>query len=200
MPYYSQWESPDLVPDIINGTLRAADDPLWQKSGAASRDDYEYWSWRVCGMACLRMVLDHWRGTAPGTVDLAQECLEAGAYVRHADGRLDGLIYAPFADYVRSRWALDAEVHPSLPVAEVQHQLADGRLLMLSVHPSIRLLDPEPPHKGGHLVLAVAANAANVYLHNPSGFPDRSQRGAIVPWPDLERFYAGRGVALADSA
>ncbi|MEK8171965.1 hypothetical protein NKH77_29115 [Streptomyces sp. M19] len=36
MPYHAQWESADLVPAILAGTLDAADDPLWQKSGAAS--------------------------------------------------------------------------------------------------------------------------------------------------------------------
>lgn len=125
VPYYAQWESPDLVPDIIAGTLSAADDPLWQKSGAASPEEYAFWSWRLCGMACLRMALDHWRGSAPPAVTL-----------------------------------------------------------------------PRPPHRGGHLVLAVGATADHLLVHNPSGFPDGSQRFAEVPWGDLGRFYAGRGVLL----
>ncbi|MEV0090239.1 C39 family peptidase [Streptomyces sp. NPDC050738] len=196
VPYYAQWESADLVDRIVSGELPASADPLWPKSGAESPEECAYWSWRLCGMACLRMALDHWKGTAPPAVSLAEECLEAGAYVRHEDGRLDGLIYAPFAEYARTRWSLSAECRPDLPAAELPAHLAAGGLAMLSVHPSIRELHPEPPHKGGHLVLAVAADEDNLYVHNPSGFPGRSQRAAAVPWPDLDRFYAGRGVFL----
>ncbi|MFG2698427.1 C39 family peptidase [Kitasatospora sp. NPDC051984] len=196
VPYYSQWESPELVPDILDGTLRAADDPLWERSGAADEGEYEYWSWRLCGMACLRMVLDHWWGVAPASVRLAEECELAGAYIRHPDGRLDGLIHSPFADYVRTRWGLDAQAISPLPVDRLPEELARGVLPMISVHPAIRTLAPEVPRPGGHLVLAVGADDDALYIHNPSGFPDESQRAARVPWADFDRFYAGRGVLL----
>ncbi|MGX4736244.1 C39 family peptidase [Kitasatospora griseola] len=196
VPYYSQWESPELVPDILDGTLRAADDPLWERSGAADQAEYEYWSWRLCGMACLRMVLDHWWGVAPAQVRLAEECELAGAYIRHPDGRLDGLIHSPFAAYVRARWGLDAQAVSPLPVERLPEELARGVLPMISVHPAIRSLAPEVPRLGGHLVLAVGADDDALYIHNPSGFPDGSQRAARVPWVDLDRFYAGRGILL----
>ncbi|MGP4001432.1 C39 family peptidase [Streptomyces sp. 8N706] len=195
VPYYAQWESPELVPAIIAGTTRASDDPLWPKSGAASPEEYEFWSWRLCGMACLRMALDHWRGQAPPAVSLAQECVDAGAYIRHSD-RVDGLIYAPFAAYAQQRWDLHAESGPDLPVAALSEHLLEGRLLLLSVHPSIRVLDAAPPRRGGHLVLAVGTTPQALVIHNPSGFPGRSQQFAHVPWADLDRFYAGRGVIL----
>jgi hypothetical protein len=137
VPCYAQWESTDLVPGIVSGTVSAADDPLWQKSGADSPAEYAFWSWRLCGMACLRMALDHWRGTVPPAVSLARECVEAGAYVRHAD-RVDGLIYAPFAAYAEHRWGLSARSCPRLPAGELPEHLAAGRLAMRSVHPSVR--------------------------------------------------------------
>lgn len=195
VPYHAQWESPDLIPEIIAGTRRAADDPLWRQSGADSPQEYEFWSWRLCGMACLRMALDHWKGTAPSAVSLAAECTGVGAYVRHHD-RVDGLIYAPFADYVQQRWQLLAESRPYLPAGEIPEQIAAGRLVMLSVHSSIRVLDPDPPRRGGHLVLAVGFASDHLVIHNPSGLPGRSQRFARVPWTDLDRFYARRGVLL----
>lgn len=199
VPYYAQWESADLVPDIIAGTLDAADDPLWQKSGADSPQEYAFWSWRLCGVACLRMALDHWRGTAPPALTLAGECVEAGAYVRHED-RVDGLIYAPFAAYASRRWGLYAKSRPELSARGIRDEVGAGRLVMLSVHPSVRELDPAPPRRGGHLVLAVGVTDEAVVIHNPSGFPGRSQRFAHVPWRDLERFYAGRGVVLGREA
>ncbi|MFC4465256.1 C39 family peptidase [Streptomyces xiangluensis] len=195
VPYFAQWESSELVPAIIAGTMRASEDPLWPKSGADSAQEYEFWSWRLCGMACLRMALHHWRGDAPPAVSLAQECVDAGAYIRHPD-RVDGLIYAPFAAYAERRWGLAAQSRPDLPATDIAAHLHEGWLLVLSVHPSIRVLDPAPPRRGGHLVLAVGATPHALVIHNPSGFPGRSQQFAHIPWPDLERFYAGRGVIL----
>ncbi|MGW0734452.1 glutamate ligase domain-containing protein [Streptomyces sp. NPDC002851] len=201
VPYYAQWASPELVPAIIRGEIPAAEDPLWHTYGADSPETYEWWSWRLCGIACLRMALHHWHGnrdeyTAPTAMTLAEECLKAGAYVKRDDGGLDGLIYSPFAAYLRERWDIHAEARPDLPATEIPEHLATGHLVILSVHPSIRTLDPEPPRQGGHLVLAVGATQEHVVIHNPSGFPGTSQQFHEVPWPDLDRFYAGRGVIL----
>ncbi|MFI6448947.1 C39 family peptidase [Kitasatospora sp. NPDC050543] len=195
VPYYSQWESPGLVRAILSKEVDAADDPLWASSGAATQDEYAFWSWRLCGMACLRMALDFWWGVAPPSVTLAGECVEAGAYVRHGD-KLDGLIHAPFAAYARERWGLEAQARPELAVQELAGLLAEGRLPMISVHPSVRELGPTPERPGGHLVLAVGATEDGLVIHNPSGFDGESQQFARVPWRDLPRFYAGRGVVL----
>jgi|ERR1022692_92304 hypothetical protein len=197
VPYFSQWESPELVAEFVTGARRAADDPLWPRSGAATASEYEFWARRLCAMACLRMALQHWQGAAPPSVSLANECVRAAAYVRHPD-RVDGLIYAPFAAYARQRWGLYAEPRPDLPAARIASQVSAGRLLMLSVHPCIRTLDPQPPSKGGHLVLAVGTTADTVVIHNPSGLPGASQEFAHISWPDLGRFYAGRGIVLGE--
>ncbi|MCK7625226.1 C39 family peptidase [Streptomyces sp. RS10V-4] len=195
VPYHAQWASPDLVPAILDGSLPAAEDPRWPEYGADDPEEYAWWSWRLCGVACLRMALGHWRGAAPTAMELAAECLAAGAYVRHADG-LHGLVYAPFASYVERRWGLAARSRPDLPRTELPALLHEGQLVLLSVHPSIRDADPAPPHRGGHLVLAVGVTPGHVVVHNPSGLPGHSQEFAPVPWAKLDRVYAGRGVVL----
>jgi hypothetical protein len=199
VPYYAQWESAGLVAEIIGGARDAADDPLWQKSGAASAAEYAFWSWRLCGVACLRMALEHWGHEVPPALVLAAECVEAGAYVRRGD-RVDGLIYAPFAEYVQRRFGLFAASRPELTAQDVREHVAAGGLAMLSVHPSIRGLGDEPPQRGGHLVLAVGVTQDAVVIHNPSGFAGSSQQFVHVPWAGLARFSAGRGVVLGPPA
>lgn len=199
VPYFSQWESPQLVPLILNGAMSAAEDPLWSRSGASTPAEYEFWSWRTCGMACLRMALSYWRGIEPPTVTLAQECLDASAYVRHPD-RVEGLIYAPFCSYVRNRWGLEADSCPQLPADQLAGHLGAGRLIMLSVHASVRNPETEPPRRGGHLVLAVGVTAEYLFIHNPSGLPGESQEFAVIPWSRLERFSAHRGIVLGPGA
>ncbi|WP_331728059.1 C39 family peptidase [Streptomyces sp. NBC_00158] len=195
VPYFAQWESPELVSEFVTGRLDAVDDPRWRASGADSPEEYAFWSWRVCGMACLRMALAHWGLEAPPSVTLGKEYLEAGAYVPK-DGGLHGLIYEPFARHTRDRFGLRAESRPELPLEEIAGQLHAGRLVMLSVHPGVRSGDTEPPHRGGHLVLAVGADRDAVTIHNPSGWHGTSQEFAVVPWPVMHRYYAGRGVLL----
>src|SRR5882757_382345 len=194
VPYYSQWESAALVPEFISGTS-AAEDPLWQKSGADTAQEYAFWAPRMCGMACLRMTLDWLGQQVPPSVPLVREALEAGAYVRTGD-QVQGLIYAPFADWAVRRFGLHAQARPDLPADQIHAEVAAGRVVLLSVYKTIRTLDPEPPQRGGHLVLAVGAGPEAVVLHNPSGLPGRSQQFHHVRWADLDRFYAGRGVVL----
>ncbi|MCY0939507.1 C39 family peptidase [Streptomyces sp. H34-S4] len=195
VPYYSQWESAEFVPGLLAGHRKAEDDPFWQRSGADSVEEYAFWSWRICGMACLRMALDHWGLKSAGLVTLAREFLEAGAYVRREDG-VDGLIYAPFARHAAKRWGIEAEVRTELTEDDLPGLLQDGALVILSVHPSIRDLSSTPPGRGGHLVLAVGCSPTHLQIHNPSGLPGVSQRFTDVPWSVLPRFFARRGVVL----
>ncbi|WAP57811.1 C39 family peptidase [Streptomyces sp. S465] len=197
VPYYSQWESASWVPDFLSGTKDAADDPLWQKSGAGSPQEYAFWAPRMCGVACLRMALDFWRHPVPPSVPLVRELCEAGAYVREGN-TVKGLIYQPFADHVQARWGLEARSAPDLSAERLPEIIASGRLAMLSVHNTIRTPQAEPPSKGGHLVLAIGVSEEGVMLHNPSGLPDLSQEAATVSWGRLDHFFAGRGVILGD--
>ncbi|ELS54916.1 C39 family peptidase [Streptomyces viridochromogenes] len=196
VPYYSQYESAALIPDLIAGTRTAADDPLWPKSGADSREEYAFWAPRMCGVACLRMALDYWGHPVPPSVPLVRDLCEAGAYVRDGDS-VKGLIYRPFAEHVHARWGLLARAEPDLTTDAIRRQLADGGLALVSVHKTIRHAETtEPPSRGGHLVLATGATEEALLIHNPSGLPGTSQEYAPVPWARLAAFYAGRGVLL----
>ncbi|MFD5147209.1 C39 family peptidase [Streptomyces sp. NPDC058401] len=198
VPYYSQWESAAMVPEFVAGA-DAERDPLWAGSGADSPREYAFWAPRMCGVACLRMALGSLGLPVPGSVELVKELSAAGAYVRDGDS-VQGLIYQPFAAYVNARWGLDARSVPVLDHGSVRDVLARGGLAMLSVHWSIRTPGAAPESRGGHLVLAVGATEEAVLVHNPSGFPDGSQRYAPVPWAELDRFYAGRGILLGGRA
>ncbi|MFF7451582.1 MULTISPECIES: C39 family peptidase [unclassified Streptomyces] len=195
VPYYSQWESAELVPEFITGRLDAADDPLWQKSGADSPQEYAFWAPRMCGVACLRMALDYAKHPVPPSLPLLHELSAAGAYLR--DGNtVKGLIYQPFADHVTRHYGLAAQACPDLPAHQLPDIIDSGDLVLVSVHKTIRTPDLDPPGQGGHLALAVGASAEHVMLHNPSGLPGQSQQFATLTWNRFEHFYATRGVIL----
>ncbi len=195
-PFFGQWESAGRIAEILAGTLRAADDPLWPRSGAAGAADYETWADHLCGVACLRMAVAARGAAPPRAFDLARELTTRGGYVVQPDGAIRGLIYAPAAAWLREVPGIAAEVRVDVAAEAIPAMLRGGGLFIASVHPAIRRADAEPPLRGGHLVLVFGAEAGVLRFHNPSGDTDASQRDARLPVADFARFYAGRGIAL----
>lgn len=196
-PFFGQWESAERIGDILSGALRAADDPLWPRSGAASAADYARWADHLCGVACLRMALAARGIVPPRAFDLARELNTRGGYVAQPDGTIRGLIYAPAAAWLREAHGIDADVSVDVAAGDIPGRVADGGVFIASVHPSIRRPEQDPPSRGGHLVLVFGAQDGALRLHNPSGDSAAAQRDVRLPVGVFERFYAGRGIALS---
>jgi hypothetical protein len=194
VPYFAQWESAELVPAFLDGTLRAAQDPRWAASGAASPREYEFWARRVCGLACLKMVLAARSFPVPPMMRLVEDAVRWGAYVRDGDS-VAGMIYQPFADWVGAEYGLIAKVLPDLP-AELVESASPSAPVIASVHSWIRWPDRVPPARGGHLVLVTGMAGGLIRLHNPSGLPGVSQQDALISPADFGRFFAGRGLLI----
>jgi hypothetical protein len=196
-PYYSQWESPDLVRAILRGQILAREDPAWVASGAADAMEYEWWGRRMCGVACLRSLLAERELEVPASVILAKRLLAAGAYLRRHDGGLDGLIYAPFVAWLADEWGIKAEVAAPLSVNDLVDAVQAGARVMASVSPRIREPAGRPPQRGGHLVLVHGAGADGLVVHNPSGATPATQASAMVSLGRFDECYAGRGVIIS---
>lgn len=196
IPYYSQWESPELVTQFLDGSLSADDDPNWARSGARTPAEYGFWASRVCGLACLRMVLGSRGLPVSPMIQLVQRALAWRAYVRDGD-RVEGLIYKPFADWIGHDYGISAAVVPDLTVEQVCAGASAAAPVIASVHSSIRRPSRTPPQTGGHLVLVTGAAEGVLRLHNPSGLPGASQRDARIAIADFARFFAGRGLIVA---
>lgn len=195
VPYYAQWESPALVAQFIDGSLRPADDPRWAASGARTPEEYEFWSTRACGLACLKMILG-WRAQPVlPTMRLVERALHWRAYVLDGDSVI-GLIYQPFAAWVRHDYAITAEVCADLPLERLARVASPGTPVVASVHSWVRWPDRVPPERGGHLVLVTGAAGGLLRLHNPSGVPGTSQRDTLITTTDFARFFAGRGLIV----
>lgn len=195
VPYFSQWESPELVPQFVDGTLKSADDPRWAASGARTADEYGFWSPKVCGLACLRMILGSRAMQVPPLMRLVARALDWNAYIADGD-RVVGLIYQPFADWVSRDFGIRADVVPEMALDLVSDVASPATPVIASVHPWIRWPDRSPPATGGHLVLVTGASDGLIRLHNPSGLPSTNQRDAAVAAADFARFFAGRGLIV----
>lgn len=200
VPYFSQWESPELVDDILSGRIRTEDDPAWSASGTSTPEDYAFWSWRGCGIACLRMVLANSGVLPPPAMVLMRELEAAGAYRRDGD-RVVGMIYQPFVEYLSSQaWGLEATSVAPLPLDQLSdHLTAPDRFAMVSVHASIRDAEsgtPPPSRIGGHLVLVTDCTDEGVTFHNPSGRTKETQSDVSMGRETFDRYFAERGILL----
>ncbi|NSZ66229.1 C39 family peptidase (plasmid) [Agrobacterium tumefaciens] len=197
VPYFSQWETPDMTLSVLaEGSAALLRDPLWRQSGAESIEEYARWAVNVCGMACLKMILAA-RGDMHPTLALARACTAYGGYVvNDVDASIKGLIYAPFVTYVRERFRLSAQTVTGVATESIPELLADRPFFIASVNSGIRWPERMPASKGGHLVLVTAASAETIRFHNPSGHDAASQADATLPLAVFDRFFANRGIAV----
>lgn len=199
-PYFGQWESRDLIGAILRKEIRAADDPLWPRSGARDAGDYDRWTWHLCGTACLRMALAG-RGIAPPPLlELARALAAEGGYVEQEDGWIRGLIYAGAVALLEKRYGIASEIILDVPAADIPAMLADGGAYIASVHPGIRTPEEDPPSRGGHLVLVYAADDGVLRFHNPSGDERATQEAVEMTIGDFARFHAERGILIPGAA
>lgn len=194
-PYCAQWASASWVSDFLTGARRVVDDPLWADFGAQSPQEYEFWSWHACGMACTWSVLSAVYGQSPPVVQLARQVWGAGGYQAAPSG-VRGLVYAPYVEYLKARWGIHAQVAAPCLTSHLASVVAGGAWALASVHPSIRRAPALPPSRGGHLVLVFASADGALTFHNPSGTSPETQRSARLPVEVFDQFYAGRAVVL----
>ncbi|MGO4563322.1 C39 family peptidase [Rhizobiales bacterium 3FA27D7] len=199
IPYFSQWETPDLTAKILDQGVEVAlrQDPLWRSSGASSIDEYTAWAWNICGMACLKMILAARTGIIWPTIELAKRCAAYGGYVVEPETTvIRGLIYAPFVEFVGKEFGLEAKIVTGLVAETLPEQVKTSDFFVASVHSSIRSPNGHPPAKGGHLVLVTAVSDTNVVFHNPSGLDPETQINVKMDLAVFGRYFAGRGIAI----
>lgn len=196
VPYYAQWESPELVERIITKQIRAEDDPYWRRSGAKNTVEYTAWSWSGCGMACLKMVLAHRTNKTIPLVLLGKQCLKYDGYKLPLEDN-PGLFYKPFVRFIKEKYGLNAKAVGALTLSEIKHAISAGGYVIASVTPEIRFPTKLPKRRGGHLVLLFGYDDEKkiVYLHNPSGFKG-SQEKVEVPYDRFDRFFDHKGVII----
>lgn len=196
VPYYSQWETPELVEAIINGKTDSREDPLWRHSGAANQDEYAEWSRNGCGMACLKMILGATRNETIPLVTLGEKGVEYGAYRLPLDDS-PGMFYGPFVRYIQAEFGLKGKASAALTVSEIKGAIAHDGFVIASVTPEIRFPNKPPKRRGGHLVLLFGYDdeKQTFYLHNPSGF-DGTREALEISYKNFAKFFDHKGIIV----
>ena len=195
VPYFSQWADPAHARRIVEERVDPCLDPSWSETGFEDEASYRFWARRICGLACLRSVLTHWQRRSPTPRELLRGALAVGAFVQHPDGRVDGLVYAPFARWVEARFGLGVEVLPRVAPEVLAAAIGPAAMAIASVSSEIRWPERPNARRGGHLVLLHGSDAGGVWFHNPSGATG-TQCDARLEFDQFARFFAGRGMVV----
>lgn len=200
IPYYSQWEDKSLVKNIILKKITAKKDKLWKNSGAKSIEEYEFWSWHVCGMACLKMILDHKYKKKYPIIKLAKESENFGVYIPQKDD-IKGMFYQPFCNYVKEKFNLDCDYSSFLSIRRIIYEISQNNYVIASVNPAIRAAHKNKVgngKKGGHLVLITGYDLEKrqITFHNPSGFNKESQENYSLSFETFQKYFANRGLVI----
>ncbi len=206
MPYYSQFASPDLVDKILEGDIQAQVDPRWKESGAKTKEEYAIWGHNGCGMACFKMILEKKLGKQLTLTQLGNVCKNYGGYKMNLRAKkehdlpkyYDGLFYKPFLVFINNEFGLNGNIVAPMVLNEIIKSLSEKKFVIISVHPDIKKPSQTPKGKRGHLVVALGYdwNKKVLYLHNPSGTYDKSQKIGGISFTDFNKFFARRGIVI----
>jgi len=147
-------------------------------------------------MACLQMILGARGDVVPALAELGRAAQAYGAYAVEPQRVGYGpLIYAGFVEFVAAEHGLDARVVAPLTMDELTAAVSAQEVVLASVSAEIRDLPVVPARRGGHLVLVFDASPdrGRVCFQDPSGDPRAVWLERVV----FERFFAGRGIAVA---
>ena len=198
IPYRSQYASPELAGELQSGRLAYEDDPRWQEFGARTPAEYRRWARCGCGMACLQMILGA-RGEAQiaPIAALGRSAIPYGAYEAEPAAGFGPLIYDGFVAFADAEFGLRARVVAPLPLEELAAAVSGEEVVIASVSAEIRALAPHPARRGGHLVLVHDFAGGRLRFHDPAGDTAGSSASVRLDLAQFERFYAGRGIAVA---
>ena len=108
---------------------------------------------------------------------------------------MQGLVYAPFVEYVRDHHGLNAQVRTDLDTTAMRAELDRGRMVVASVHKEIRRPPLPPPGKGGHLVLVIGHQNGRFHIRNPSGHTPEAV-STVLSEAQVSQFSAERGIVV----
>lgn len=203
--YLCQFADRDRVGEFLDNPSALATDKAWNTFGFSSRDEYVFWAPRLCGLVCLKMVIDSTALNIESVAMLTDEGVRKGGYlVRDAAGNMvdKGWIYKPLAKMARER-GLDSRVLRDQTIDDLAGLIVENQAVIASVNPRV-IRGDEPPSeaapRGGHLVVVYGVDIqeskpSRFFLYNPSGRTPETQE-AVVPAELVASTFAGRGFAI----
>lgn len=203
--YCCQFASPELVKDILEKKILARDDPRWEEFGFLTQEEYEFWCWRACGIACIKMVIETVSIVEIKINNLVKKVLDLGGYIIYnKNGQFvdKGWYYKPLINLAKE-YNLKGKSFSYLTVQNICVEILKNHFVIASVDPNIIRYDKKEftDKKGGHLVLIFGFKWKNkgcvgFYLHNSSGKRQETRENVFMPMEIFKRAFANKGFSI----
>jgi hypothetical protein len=202
IPYYSQFASPELVSEIVNHRLSARDDPRWREFGAETAEQYEYWSWKACGIASFKMAVEALGVERRPMMAWIRAGIAAGGFI-HENGfdrsRPSGWVHRSLADLARAH-GLAAGCAAPVGLDYLFRCIESRLLAVASVSYELGTLG-DITRDRGHLILIHGCALADgeveaLLVNNPSGREPQLRRDCWIPAERFAAAFSGRIIAF----
>lgn len=202
IPYQCQFATPNLVADILENKIKAEDDPNWKIFDFSDKKEYAYWSLRICGIACFKMILDFYNLSGNKTIaELTNEGVKLGGYDIKTD---KGWVYKSLLEQAKI-YNLKGYIASYFGINSICNLILNKKFFIASVNPSLIRFDKIFPisnkEPGGHLALVIGfkinnGKIAGFFLNNPSGKSEETRKKAFIPINIFNKAYSKKGIAI----
>lgn len=204
--YYSQWESRNLNKSIELHTIKAKEDPLWEKSGAINKDEYQQWSKNICAVACFKMVSDNFgfKSRELKSIIFAKESAKYGAYKYKGDEKeIEGIFWKPFQKFILEKYNIKSYTIKCLTTLKISRLLLDNQIVFLSVSPFIHrnANGAKLAKRGGHIILVHGFISEHgiiqgFFIKDPGAWTENDSQECFISTKKLLSNYSGRAFII----
>lgn len=199
VPYQSQFATPELASNILDNKIKGEADPNWSLFGFKTKQEYSFWSLRICGICCFKMILELYNLLNKSIAELTKEGLDLGGYDLKND---KGWFYKPLLKQAKLH-GLKGYIVGYFGINSICDLILKKKFFIASVNPCIIRFDKNITNEepGGHLVLIIGFKLKNgkcegFYINNPSGKTDETRARAFISIEIFKKAYGNKGIGI----
>lgn len=205
-PYISQFIG--IYPSNITTETPLTNKKHMKQFGAKDSQEFTFWAWRDCGIACVKMILSAKGKAKKRTImDLTHEGIKLGGYIVYENGKLvdKGWFHNSLVNLLK-KYTIKSCTKKFQSAESIALDILKNRLVILSVLVPGRShiqedgsFESKDSHKpSGHLLLAygVKMNDKTIqgfYVHDPRGLK-KYQKNTYVPRFIFDQIFTNRTI------
>jgi hypothetical protein len=177
--------------------------------GAKDSEEFSFWSWRNCGIACVKMILDAQKKPSKTMMDLTREGIALGGYILYEnDVFVDKGWFHHSLVQLLNKYGTKAKMKKWQSIYSISRDVLDNKLVIISVtvpgRSSISLDGKFRMKKGGkmggHLLLTTGVTLKNgdvegIFVHDPRGLQEY-QQNTWIPNEVFSTIFSGRTIVV----
>ena len=181
--------------------------------GAENAEEFSFWVWRNCGIACVKMILENKKKAKNKTImDLTKEGIDLGGYILYeGDTFVDKGWFHNSLVALLQKYGVTAKSKKWQSIESVAVDILKNKFVILSVQVPVRQDIYEDGSfrlrtggkLGGHLLLATGLKMFNnkvegVFVHDSRGL-EKYQKDTYIPAEVFNTIFSHRTVIVEDT-